>query len=103
MAEPQPLDLLAEQIDVDQVAGALSALIPPQQDAALPVAEAGPDQIASAEVPVEPPPAEPAPVEPAPVETAQVEPDPEQPPPKEPRKINLGRGRILIPKAVLQR
>ena len=80
MAEPQPLDLLAEQIDVDQVAGALSALIPPQQDAALPVAEAGPDQIASAEVPVEPPPAEPAPVEPAPVETAQVEPDPEQPP-----------------------
>jgi hypothetical protein len=40
MAEPQTLDLLGGQIDVDQVAGALSALLPQQQAEALPTAEA---------------------------------------------------------------
>jgi hypothetical protein len=74
MAEPQTLDLLGGQIDVDQVAGALSALLPQQQAEALPTAEAGAAQVAPAEVPVEQAPAEPAPVEPAPVEPASVEP-----------------------------
>tara|TARA_R110000744_G_scaffold1990_3_gene7813 strand:- start:1876 stop:4245 length:2370 start_codon:yes stop_codon:yes gene_type:complete len=85
MAEPQTLDLLGGQIDVDQVAGALSALIPQQQAEALPAAEAEPVQMASAEMPVEPasiepaveeePAAvEPAPVEPAPVATPQAKP-----------------------------
>ena len=76
MAEPQTLDLLGGQIDVDQVAGALSALIP-QQEEASPIAEVEPVQMASAEVPAEVPveqaPAEPAPEEPAPVELAPVE------------------------------
>jgi hypothetical protein len=49
MAEPQTLDLLGGQIDVDQVAGALSAIIPQQQAEALPTAEAEPVQMASAE------------------------------------------------------
>jgi len=85
MAEPQTLDLLGGQIDVDQVAGALSAIIPQQQAEALPAAEAEPVQMASAEMPVEPasvepaiaeePAAvEPAPVEPAPVATPQAKP-----------------------------
>ena len=80
MAEPQTLDLLGGQIDVDQVAGALSAIIPQQQAEALPAAEAEPVQMSSAEMPVEPAsiePAveeEPAAVEPAPVETAPVAP-----------------------------
>jgi hypothetical protein len=80
MAGPQTLDLLGGQIDVDQVAGALSAIIPQQQAEALPAAEAEPVQMASAEMPVEPAsiePAvaeEPAAVEPAPVEPASIEP-----------------------------
>ncbi len=72
MAEPQTLDLLGGQIDVDQVAGALSAIIP-QQEEALPIAEVEPVQVASAEATVEPPPVEPPPVEPAPEEPAPVE------------------------------
>tara|TARA_R110002126_G_scaffold206136_1_gene353388 strand:+ start:1264 stop:3621 length:2358 start_codon:yes stop_codon:yes gene_type:complete len=80
MAEPQTLDLLGGQIDVDQVAGALSAIIPQQQAEVLPAAEAEPVQMASAEMPVEPAPIEPAvaeepvAVEPAPVEPAPVAP-----------------------------
>jgi len=77
MAEPQTLDLLGGQIDVDQVAGALSALIPQQQAEALPAAEAEPVQMASAEMPVEPASIEPAvEEEPAAVEPAPVEPAP---------------------------
>ena len=77
MAEPQTLDLLGGQIDVDQVAGALSALIPQQQAEALPAAEAEPVQMASAEMPVEPASIEPAVAEePAAVEPAPVEPAP---------------------------
>ena len=80
MAEPQPLDLLGGQIDVDQVAGALSAIIPQQQAEALPAAEAEPVQMASAEVPVEPVSIEPAVAkEPAVVEPAIVEPVPVKP------------------------
>jgi hypothetical protein len=79
MAEPQTLDLLGGQIGVDQVAGALSALIPQQQAEALPTAEAGAAQVAPAEVPVEQAPAEPAPTEPASVEPAPVEPTPVAP------------------------
>jgi len=82
MAEPQTLDLLNGQIDMDQVAGALSALIP-QQEQALPTEEVEPVQMASAEVPAEVPveqaPAEPAPTEPASVEPAPVEPTPVAP------------------------
>lgn len=85
MAEPQTLDLLGGQIDVDQVAGALSAIIPQQQAEVPPAAEEEPVQMASAEMPVEPAsiepavaeePAvvEPAPVEPAPVATPQAKP-----------------------------
>jgi hypothetical protein len=77
MAEPQTLDLLGGQIDVDQVAGALSAIIPQQQAEALPAAEAEPVQMASAEMPVEPASVEPAIAEePAAVEPAPVEPAP---------------------------
>ena len=84
MAEPQTLDLLGGQIDVDQVAGALSALIPQQQAEALPAAEADPVQMASVEVqqpaPVEPAVVkEPAVVEPAPVQLAPVSAPPSQP------------------------
>tara|TARA_R110000824_G_scaffold149861_8_gene320268 strand:- start:277 stop:2628 length:2352 start_codon:yes stop_codon:yes gene_type:complete len=80
MAEPQTLDLLGGQIDVDQVAGALSALIPQQQAEALPAAEAEPVQMASAEMPVEPASIEPAVAEePAAVEPAPVEPAPVAP------------------------
>lgn len=82
MAEPQTLDLLNGQIDMDQVAGALSALIP-QQEQALPTEEVEPVQMASAEVPAEVPveqaPAEPAPTEPDSVEPAPVEPTPVAP------------------------
>ncbi len=80
MAEPQTLDLLGGQIDVDQVAGALSAIIPQQQAEVLPDVEAEPVQMASAEMPDEPAPIEPAvaeepvAVEPAPVEPAPVAP-----------------------------
>jgi tetratricopeptide (TPR) repeat protein len=80
MAEPQTLDLLGGQIDVDQVAGALSAIIPQQQAEALPAAEAEPVQMASAEMPVEPASIEPAVAEePAAVEPAPVEPEPVAP------------------------
>jgi hypothetical protein len=80
MAEPQTLDLLGGQIDVDQVAGALSSLIPQQQAEALPTAGAEPVQMASAEVPVEPVSIEPAVAkEPAVVEPAIVEPVPVKP------------------------
>jgi hypothetical protein len=80
MAEPQTLDLLGGQIDVDQVAGALSAIIPQQQAEALPAAEAEPVQMASAEMPVEPASVEPAVAEePAAVEPAPVEPAPVAP------------------------
>jgi len=82
MAEPQTLDLLGGQIDMDQVAGALSALIP-QQEQALPTEEVEPVQMASAEVPAEVPveqaPAEPAPTEPDSVGPAPVEPTPVAP------------------------
>ena len=80
MAEPQTLDLLGGQIDVDQVAGALSAIIPQQQAEVLPDVGAEPVQVASAEMPDEPAPIEPAvaeepvAVEPAPVEPAPVAP-----------------------------
>lgn len=80
MAEPQTLDLLNGQIDMDQVAGALSALIPQQQAEVLPDVEAEPVQMASAKMPDEPAPIEPAvaeepvAVEPAPVEPAPVAP-----------------------------
>lgn len=80
MAEPQTLDLLGGQIDVDQVAGALSAIIPQQQAEVLPDVEAEPVQMASAKMPDEPAPIEPAvaeepvAVEPAPVEPAPVAP-----------------------------
>ena len=67
---------------MDQVAGALSALIP-QQEQPLPTEEVEPVQMASAEVPAEVPveqaPAEPAPTEPASVEPAPVEPTPVAP------------------------
>jgi len=80
MAEPQTLDLLGGQIDVDQVAGALSAIIPQQQAEVLPAEEAEPVQMASSEMPVEPASVEPAVAEePAVVEPAPVEPAPVAP------------------------
>jgi hypothetical protein len=85
MAEPQTLDLLGGQIDMDQVAGALSALIP-QQEQALPTEEVEPVQMASAEVPAEVP-AEQAPAEPAPTEPASVEPAPVEPTPVAPAAV----------------
>lgn len=84
MAEPQTLDLLGGQIDVDQVAGALSAIIPQQQTEALPAAEAEPVQMASAKMPVDPASIEPAVAkEPAAVEPTPVEPTPVATPQKE--------------------
>ena len=84
MAEPQTLDLLGGQIDVDQVAGALSAIIPQQQAEVLPDVEAEPVQMASAEMPVEPASIEPAVAkEPAAVEPTPVEPSPVATPQKE--------------------
>ena len=80
MAEPQTLNLLGGQIDVDRVAGALSAIIPQQQAEVLPDVEAEPVQMASAEMPVEPAPMEPAVAE----ETAAVEPAPVEPAPVAP-------------------
>ena len=80
MAEPQTLNLLGGQIDVDQVAGALSAIIPQQQAEVLPDVEAEPVQMASADMPVEPASIEPAVAEePAAVEPTPVEPSPVAP------------------------
>jgi len=86
MADAETLDLLGGQIDVDQVAGALSALIPQQEEALL-TEEVEPVQMASAEVPVEQAPAEPAPTEPAFVEPAPVEPAPVEPAPVTPAAV----------------
>jgi tetratricopeptide (TPR) repeat protein len=90
MAEPQTLDLLGGQIDVDQVAGALSAIIPQQQAEALPAAEAEPVQMASTEMPVEPASVEPAIAEePAAVEPAPVEPEPVATPQAKPQNETI--------------
>ena len=91
MAEPQTLDLLGGQIDVNQVAGALSALIPQQQAEALPAAEAEPVQMASAEVqqPASAEVQQPAPVEPAVVEPAPIQSAPVSAPPSQPQKQTI--------------
>tara|TARA_R110000772_G_scaffold57933_2_gene131075 strand:+ start:45 stop:2432 length:2388 start_codon:yes stop_codon:yes gene_type:complete len=99
MAEPQTLDILGEKIDVDQVAGALSAIIPQQQAEVSPTAEAV--QMASADMPVEPASIEPAVVEkpavveelavvePAIVEPAIVEPAPVATPQAKPQNETI--------------
>ena len=74
MPEPQPLELLGSQVDLEEVVGALSSLAPQQENEELSADEPELIQAASSEIPVNATPAVPVPTEPAIVKPAPVAP-----------------------------
>jgi len=74
MPEPQPLEILGSQVDLEEVVGALSSLAPEQENEELSADEPELIQAASSEIPVDATPAVPVPTEPAIVKPAPVAP-----------------------------